>query len=551
MYLKPNLPLEIVPLDNPFLPLILGEARQIYTNHIFIHYINYTNIGLQINKIYENFQVLSNSYMELKDLNTDVKEVIKLSKLKTLQIEIEKVNLQYQNLNPNITSRIKRGLLNPIGTIYKAAFGLLDNEDGEKIYSAIDILDKNQQKIHNELDKQMSLSKLLINRLNFSLLTISNNQKEIANKLNLLKQELDLHTINSVRIITLHDISEQISKECITLTNFLNQLENAIMFSRLQTVHPSIIKGIEILEMLNFLEKYYDNKNIIKFRSTLSYYQILTSQIFFEKDRIIFITNFPIVQTDKFDLYQIIPIPQNNILYYPTTPFILSTQNTKLMLEEPCHEIESIFYCTQKNYQADYCMLSTIKEESPKDCKRRSVVLQTTLTQRVDSNIIIVPVKKTEIKTYCNEKSQIIPISTPVLIKLPINCNLELDNTRYSNMKKSSKTIPLILPRIIIPEEMKVSKYQPIEIKDPKLDKIQELKHLIQHPDPLTPINITSHTYTSLITIIIIIVLIIISILFYKYVKNSKKKMTKDIPEKILMVPTTNIFGTPSTTDSP
>lgn len=80
---------------------------------------------------------------------------------------------------------LKRGLLNPIGTIFKPDFGLLNAEDGDKIYTAIDTLDRNQNTIHNELDKQMSLSKIIISRLNYC-------------------------------IIAFHDISEQLSNECNT-----------------------------------------------------------------------------------------------------------------------------------------------------------------------------------------------------------------------------------------------------------------------------------------------------------------------------------------------
>lgn len=122
--------------------------------------------------------------------------------------------------------------------------------------------------------------------------------------------------------------------------------------------------------MIDFLKEHYSSENIIKFQSTLSYYQILTSQIFFEKDRIIFTVNFPIVQTENFELYQLIPIPQNNILYYPTTPFLPHAQQMRLVLEEPCNEIENRFYCIQKSFQADQCMISTISKEIPRECKQ-------------------------------------------------------------------------------------------------------------------------------------------------------------------------------------
>lgn len=84
-------------------------------------------------------------------------------------------------MNPNTLHSTKRGLINPIGTIYKLAFGLLDSEDGEKLYPAIDKLKVNQKHIHKALNKPISLSKLLIDRLNNILTIISNNQINLAN----------------------------------------------------------------------------------------------------------------------------------------------------------------------------------------------------------------------------------------------------------------------------------------------------------------------------------------------------------------------------------
>lgn len=112
-----------------------------------------------------------------------------------------------------------------------------------------------------------------------------------------MQQKQDLHIVNSIRLIALQDIVRQISTDCMLIIELLDQLENAIMFARLQTTHPSVIKRNEIIEMLTILERNYENENVIKVKSVLSYYQLLISQVFFENNRIIFTINFPISPT--------------------------------------------------------------------------------------------------------------------------------------------------------------------------------------------------------------------------------------------------------------
>lgn len=516
--------IEITNLHNPFLPINLGKAKLIYNNHIFLHYLNYDSIKSQINLIKENINLTKTCYAQISDPNPDIKLTSIPINLETLQFYLNKVTEKYENLNPHINSRTKRGLLNPIGTIYKAAFGLLDSDDGDKLYKAIDILDKNQKNIHNSLDKQISLSKKLIERLNTSLTNISNNQQQLANKLKMLQNQHNIHFINSIRLIGLQDVVRQISTNCLLLIEQLDTIENAIMFARLQTTHPSIIKTNEIQEMISILTQHYHSKNIISFKSILSYYKVLTTQVFFENERIMFVINFPIIQLDEFKLFQIIPIPQNNILYYPTMPFMLTTPEKNLMLQNTCHEIESTNYCEDKAYQADDCMETTLKTTDPVACKTRRITLKTTLTQRIDSNVILVPQLNEKLITRCDQQEQVFKLKNPVLIKLPPKCDIEINGFQFSNSRSIKNIVPLILPKVQTLQTPRLPQYQPIELRDPELEKIQDLKHLIQHTDPLIPIDVETHSYTGLITLIIILIILFVSYFWYNQLCYFKKK---------------------------
>lgn len=518
MILPLVLPLEIIKLDNPFLPINLGNARLMYSNHIFIHYFNYLEIGTQLNTIANNIKLVKFSYKNLTAETSNISSILKNISTSDLDFSLEQVTRKYENLCPSVKShRTKRGLLNPIGSMYKAAFGLLDADDGERINIAIKTLNTNQQNLFNSLDRQMSLSNKLIERLNTSLTIISDNQKSITNHIIKLEARYDTFIISSLKILTLQNIGRQITNNCIMLIDLINQLENAVMFAHLHVIHPSVIRTEEIQEMLHILLNHYDPDNLIFFDSILSYYKLLTTQVFFENERIIFTVNFPVITKDKLKLYQIIPIPQNNIIYYPTTFFILNAPKQKITVQEKCPEIESMMYCIQDNHQTDQCMLSTISTSAPTDCSRRSVALKTTLTQKIDNNLIVVPKSNDTLHIKCDNQERVQPIDQPVLIKLQSNCIVEVNKLKFDASNQKFSTSPLILPKIKIPEDASLPKYHPIEINNPELEKIQDLKHLINHPDPLIPVDITTHSYTSLILLLVIAIAAILIYLWYRY----------------------------------
>lgn len=525
-YLIPHIfSLEIIDLNNHFLPINLGKSRLIYNTHIFIHYFNYLELKPQINTILANINLIKIGYKNLTAENSTISKTLTHISSTDLDFTFKQLIDKYDNLQPSIKPRrVRRGLIDPIGNLYKAAFGLLDANDGECIEAAIKALGNNQKNLYKSMNRQMSLSSKLIERLNTSLSIITDNQRNIASHIKLLENRYDTFIMTSLKLLTLQNIARQITNNCALLITLIDQLENAIMFAHLHAIHPSIVRSNEIQEMINILETHYDQNNVIKFSSILSYYKLLTTQVFFEEGRIIFTINFPLITRDEFKLYQIIPIPQNNTLYYPTTFFLLTTHLQNLMIQQKCPEIENTLYCAQENHQADDCMLSTTSLKPPTNCHKRSIILRTTLTQKIDNNLIVVPKPDETATITCNGQEQIQLINQPVLIQLQNKCIVEVNHVKFDATAQKFTTSPLLLPKIELPIDISKTHYEPIEIRDPELEKIQDLKHIIQHPDPLIPTDITAHSYTGLIIFLAICLAVVATYLWYRYYGCSKLK---------------------------
>lgn len=511
-----SIALDITNLFNPFLPINLGKARLIYNDHIFIHYFNYLALENQIYQIYNNIQLLRIAYGNLTSNDSTISQVLSSISTNDIDHSYNTLIAKYSNLYPSAPKRTKRGLINPIGNLYNAAFGLLDAEDGARFEDAINKLSKNQVNMYKILNRQMSLSSKIIERFNNTISIIAANQQNIANQINTLQSRYDTFIITSLKLLTLQEIKRQLITNCITMIEIIEEIENAIMFAHLNSIHPSVIHNNEIQSMLGLLLNHYDSNNIIKFHSIISYYQLLSTQVYFENGLIIFTIHFPLVTAESYDMFQIIPIPQNNILTFPTTFYALQEQSTTLMIEQRCPTIEKISYCPPSAHQADACMKTTLLQQPPTDCSHHSVTLKTSLTQVIENNLIIVPKAQETIRTRCHNQNQILQLTGPVLIRLTEECTIEINNNTFDATRRSFNTVPLILPTIKMPD-IPISQHHPVDIKDPELDKISDLKHLVKYPEPIVPVDIASHSYSSLILLLVLLIIAVIAFIIYRW----------------------------------
>lgn len=156
--------------------------------------------------------------------------------------------------------------------------------------------------------------------------------------------------------------------------------------------------------------------------------------------------------------------------------------------------------------------------------------MRTTLTQQIYSNSIIIPQANDEIRLCCNQQ-EVQQLPGPVLIKLPSNCSSRINQITFDSSKQTLKTSPLLLPKIQLPETVKLPQYQPLKILDPQLEGIEELKHLVQHPDPLVPVNLELHSYSSIIPVVIIGILVIITYWYRRFKCATFKRRPTKIPE--------------------
>ena len=262
--------IQITTIKNPILPIQLGNAKLIYTKHTFLHYIDLLPIINQLQNIQKHFNTIKNHLENLNHLNPLSYHGLTENSLTRIEYLINNVENKIRNLYPHL--RNKRGLINIMGKAQKWLYGTLDADDGERYDQAINKLTENQKNIIKELNLQISLSKNLVNNYNKTIRTLNFNQQQLAHSINILEAAVDNKISDLSNFISFQGVLSHITLDCQNLINFVDNLEDAILFARLNSLHDSIISSSEIQEMIGYLKTVYNKDEIPIFKNVLNNY---------------------------------------------------------------------------------------------------------------------------------------------------------------------------------------------------------------------------------------------------------------------------------------
>lgn len=518
--------LELIPINNPILPIKLGNAKIPYSHHTFVHYFNYSTIATQLNSIYDSIQAVNNKFRETTNDLTNTTVIISKINFKDLDYTYQLAVDKYNNLLPHI--RIKRGLVNAVGITYKWMFGTLDAEDGERYDQAIETLVRNQRQIHDKFNEQISFSKKLINKLNNTLSRINDNQINIANHLNQLQTNLDNWFLAITDALTLNSIARQILDNCLILIGLINDLENSITFGNLNIVNLNTLKVNEMTEIIDYMNSNYPNQ-FVEFSLVLSYYHLLRTQVFFTKDRIIFTYHMPLFEPIDYQYLKIFSIPLNNVITIPSSPYLLTSRTQSIGRSSTCTQMEDLYFCTKEDQIHDDCLDNLLRDPHKNKCPSRPVEVHQTITYQLDDNLIIVPRNPEYIYEKCQYDTDQL-IETPSLLKMKSPCKYQVRNLTYDIDETMSTSQPLMLPEISIEIIQNIS-YNRIKLKPTHIEDINTLNDLINSMDPLQEISYTDHRISTLVLTFLITGIIIVTCLWYRYIGckclQAKRRLTK------------------------
>lgn len=467
--------------NNPgLLPHKLGAARVKSKIHSFIHYFDLDPIQKEIKS--------------LKDINKNLTLALTLGLshpyfveldnfIRAISYQINAAEQKFNSLSPS--NRVKRGLIDALGSIIKAISGNLDAEDAIHYDKAISELEINQKEIVQTVNKQISLTSEILENYNQTITLIKSNQDVITSGLNKIQSEFNKFIFEFNDYLETRNVLDQLNLSLNIILQLLADLENAITFARLGTFHSSILKTNELKSIIESIVKYYGNDNLLfpNYDSNLHrYYDLLEIEAYYSGSKIVFVIHFPVVYPETFTYYHLYSIPtQNSSTIVPKNSFLIMNENFYQYTSLPCVNLHPNYYCPDGNLvdglQEEDCVFQLLQLRStPTNCYSIPVRVNKEIFQQIDEAyyIAILP-NQTKIETSCS-RTDLTMLQGNYLIHLPYNCRFGTQNQFFINEKIISNGQPMLLPQIHLPEAHHIKNFSKIQIQDIPLDKIHEIQ---------------------------------------------------------------------------
>lgn len=467
---------------NPgLLPIHLGQAKLKDSTHEFIHYFNLQPIKTQISTIINHYNEIELAINE----DSCFPFMYSLSNFKQhILFQLNLVKQKFISVNPFEKVRTKRGLINALGSVVKFISGNLDQEDAKRYDEAIEQLQSNQDKIINTFNKQISLNIKLLNNYNETLELIQHNQDVISQRINDIQHEVSKLNFEFSQYQKVRDVLDQISDNLNSLILFLTDLENAITFSKLGTLHRSILNIDEMKMIVNKLIKLYHPEQLMytKEIDLYNYYNLIDVKSYYSGYRLVFVLSIPIVYPYPFNYYHLYPIPTPNLTtIIPNKPYLANYKDLYQYQDYSCQHLNPNYYCSENqinhlNKQED-CITSLLNIGNEVSCHLTHISLKSNIVEKINAMhyLLILP-HENKIQINC-KKIDLVNLKGTYLITLPLGCSFELDNTKFTNEKGTTQVQPLLLPEIKIHASKEKITYEKLELKNISPDQLITLKN--------------------------------------------------------------------------
>lgn len=460
------------------------------------------------------------------------------------------------------TKRYKRGLINGIGTFWKAITGNLDSSDGEYYTNCINKLSNDEHQLENLLKNQISVTTSVIKSFNSTIQklkideeTFNKDIKEIENSIYDIADDL-AYIQAKLRVL---ELCESLMESYMFLENSLDNILNSITFARLKILHSSIITPKDLVTSLQEISQSLHKNNLPitpQISKVAQYFDIIELQAFQAGTKIIFVLKIPLTEPESYTLYHLYPIPildnRTGLHHILSTTHRYIAKDDDSLLFVPLQNLDnckvlnpSVRLCSNVlPYPIDsdaICEAQILRQLSivPRTCQSNLLFAKDYNIQKLKDNKWLISVSESlPVTIKCNNRDVVTKIiNTNSILKLQSECNAFIGSTRVhaSSYQQDNITYnhhPVLIPYECcnhIPDKHKLPKLKPLKLSNLNTDDLNIAKHkLDQYSDDLDKLinepfitkNISWFTY---LTITLIVVLIIL------YVTCKCKRRRRDI----------------------
>lgn len=240
--------------DGPgVLPFKLGSCNIISHYHSFLHYINLQDLQNKINSVHSQIDELS------PGLNNRTLSLYE-PHINYLKHKLLTVLEQLQSFEIN---RVKRGLVDGLGSVVKSITGNLDYTDAIHFNNIIKSLQDSDNTLLREFNNHVSLTKDWITQHSKIIDNIVENQRKLAVMVRNVTQDLTNREHDLIRYAHLAQMILIISDNVDILSQEISKLQNVLAFIRTSTAHHAVISLNSIRSIINKLGSLYGRDKVI------------------------------------------------------------------------------------------------------------------------------------------------------------------------------------------------------------------------------------------------------------------------------------------------
>lgn len=514
----------ITPLEsNPgILPFKLGKAKLVDYEHSFIHIIDLDNIGESIRTIIKQKDHMDKLEDKFKEVEFD--NHIYYYKRQYLSDNIDNIIGMYNGLT---NKRVKRGLINELGSLIKRISGNLDYNDAVRYDSAINSLVKNQHVIRNKINKDISINKQALHEINMTFSGLIENQKHIQNSINMLNNISAKYDIHYRKRLYLDSIYLELNNNILTITKFLTNLENMLAFTKIGICHHEIVSVSNIQSMIDILSSSYNSDRLVPIRpnEVREYYDLIKTGSYFKENTIVIVLKVPILNPLSYVLYKLYPVPTtHHTVLIPHKPYLAMNDNKYSYIERECKHITDLDICTEDEKitsQTSDCIHHLIEHQDIlPTCNFVKIKSTMEILEQLDeANYLISLPSRTKLESRCH--SDVFTVyEGSILVNIPIGCSLLTPTTKIYNKNNKIKGSPVKLISLNLTLTIANDSASTLDIKDISLSKLHELQHLIEREDlsTISKTDITASHIAVIIPIYLVVTLLILGIIYKKII---------------------------------
>lgn len=467
------------------------------------------------------------------------------SHFNTLDRISKRIQNQLRNIQLEFPTRFKRGILNGVGSIWKAITGNLDASDGEYFNQCIDKLEKDDAAVQTLLRSQINIVSTTIKNFNSTVRnlqideqTLNQDLEEIQNSINNATNERQFLK-DQIQVI---NIFENLLESYVLIENEVNDITDSLAFSKLQILHPSVIKSDTLIEQLILISRQLEHNNLPirpNVQNLSGLLNLITLKAFQNEKRLVFILQIPLVSNEHYTSYHLYSIPTrdlNSNLFHaiiPESKYIGLSKDNRQYLRisnlDQCKEITTgTSLCKNMvplTIESAPCEIEVITKLSTKACKPVMMQFKDYNVVKLKKNKWIVILSKVmPIVHTCPQqttKTQLIEANS--ILSMQPACTAYIGSTQiYAQEEKSSNYSEHdVIPQVPfdccedVAKNMKVA-LSPIKLNNINLDELDTASHkLSEQEDLLNQLNNESFAGKHLGTFTIITIAIILLTLSY------------------------------------